>query len=244
MVSRRKAERNLRVSRAAYEAAPEDSILVYNYAMSALLAGETALAREQLERVAELTAGTPRGYRPMALSKLAGLYVDEGRAGDALRVADECITLVPTYPDGHFARGRALAGLGRFNEARSAFEESIRAGTSTAFEHFVVDEEIAIWKAHNEIGGAFVLERRYAEAREWIKRALAARPGERSLILNLGRCCEAEGDIAAARKAYREVFEQFRDENAAIEYVNFVFRHESAAGVLAAVESVVAVPWR
>ncbi len=150
--------------------------------MSALLAGETALARVQLERVGELTAGTPRGYRPMALSKLAGLYVDEGRPGDALRVADECIGLVPTYPDGHFARGRALTGLGRYEEARSAYEESIRCGLSTAFEHFVVDEEIAIWKAHNEIGGTFVLERRYAEAREWLERALAAHPGERTLI--------------------------------------------------------------
>ena len=237
MVSRRKAERNLRVSRAAYEAAPEDSILVYNYAMSALLAGETALARAQLERVAELTAGTPRGYRPMALSKLAGLYVDEGRAGDALRVAGECLTLVPTYPDGHFVRGRALARLARFHEARSAFEESIRCGTSAAFEHFVVDEEIAIWKAHNEIGGTFVLEQRYAEARQWLERALAARPGERSLMLNLGRSCEAQGDIDAARASYRDVFEHFRDEIAAIEYVNFVFRHDTADGVLAAVEA-------
>jgi tetratricopeptide (TPR) repeat protein len=237
MVSRRKAERNLRVSRAAYETAPDDSIIVYNYAMSALLAGDAMLARVQLERVAELTAGTPRGYRPMALSKLAGLYVDEGRQADALRVADECVAFVPTYPDGHFVRGRALAGLGRFNEARSAFEESIRCGTSTAFEHFVVDEEIAIWKAHNEIGGTFVLERRYAEARQWLERALAAHPGERSLMLNLARCWEAEGGVAEARSAHRGVFEHFRDENAAIEYVNFVFRHDSSDGVLEAVEA-------
>jgi tetratricopeptide (TPR) repeat protein len=236
MVSRRKAERNLRVSRAAYEVAPEDSILVYNYAMSALLAGETALAREQLERVAELTAGTPRGYRPMALSKLAGLYVDEGRAADALRVAEECIAFVPTYPDGHFARGRALAKLARYNEARSAFEESIRCGTSTAFEHFVVDEEIAIWKAHNEIGGTFVLERRYSKAGQWLERAAAAHPGERSLMLNLALSWEAAGDAAAARAVYRAVLEQFRDENAAIEYVNFVFRRDSADVVLEAVE--------
>ncbi len=237
MVSRGKAERNLRVSRAAYEAAPSDPILVYNYAMSALLAGETALARVQLERVAELTAGTPRGYRPMALSKLAGLYVDEGRPGDALRVADECIGLVPTYPDGHFARGRALTGLGRYDEARSAYEESIRCGLSTAFEHFVVDEEIAIWKAHNEIGGTFVLQRRYAEAREWLERALAAHPGERTLMLNLARCRESAGDAAEARAVFCAVLDAFRDENAAIEYVNFVFRHDSADGVLEAVEA-------
>jgi hypothetical protein len=66
---------------------------------------------------------------------------------------------------------------------------------------------------------------------------LAARPGERSLMLNLGRSCEAQGDIDAARASYRDVFEHFRDEIAAIEYVNFVFRHDTADGVLAAVEA-------
>jgi glycosyltransferase involved in cell wall biosynthesis len=241
MSSRLKAERNLRVSRAAFEAAPGDPVFVYNYAMSALLAGESEIAREQLERVISLTAGTPRGFRPMALSKLAGLYVDAARPADALRVADECIAIVGSYPDGHFARGRALIGLRRYDEARASFEESIRAGSSTAFEHFVVDDEIASWKAHNEIGGTFVIERRFAEARQRLELALKGRPKERTLLLNVARCCEAQGDLSAALENFRAVLDTFHDEAGAIEYVNYVFRHESADGVLAAVEAALPV---
>ena len=86
-----KGERNLRVSRAAFEAAPDDPAHCYNYAMSALMAGERALAREQLERVVELTEGTPRGFRPMALATLGGIYLEDGRLEDALRAGDECV---------------------------------------------------------------------------------------------------------------------------------------------------------
>jgi tetratricopeptide (TPR) repeat protein len=177
----------------------------------------------------------------MALSKLAGLYVDAARPADALRVADECIAIVGSYPDGHFARGRALIGLGRYDEARASFEESIRAGSSTAFEHFVVDDEIATWKAHNEIGGTFVIERRFAEARQRLELALKVRPKERTLLLNVARCCEAQGDLSAALANFRAVLETFQDEPGAIEYVNYVFRHESADGVLAAVETALPV---
>jgi tetratricopeptide (TPR) repeat protein len=237
MSSRSKAARNLRVSRAAFESSPDDSVHVYNYAMSALLAGEYDVAREQLARVLTLSAGTPRGFRPMAMVKLAGLYVDDGRALEALPIADSCVELVPTFPDAHFARGRALVALGRYNEARSALEESIRCGLSTAFEHFVVDEEVAIWRAANEIAGTFVLEKRFAEAREWIAKGIQARPGERTLMLNLARCAESESDFAQARSAFRDVFEAFRDEEAAIEYVNFIFRHDAANGVLDVVET-------
>ena len=52
----------------------------------------------------------PRGFRPMALVKLAGVYADEGRFDDALRVTDECSPVVPTYPDAHFRAARPWWG--------------------------------------------------------------------------------------------------------------------------------------
>ncbi len=225
------------MSRAAFEASPDDTVLIYNYAMSAMLASQFDVAREQLARCVELSASAPRGFRPMAMVKLAGLYVDDGRVAEALSIADECIKLVPTFPDAQFMRGRALIALGRHNEARTALETSIQCGLSTAFEHFVVDEEIAIWKGANEIAGSYVLERRFDDAREWIAKGLQGRPEERMLMLNLARCAESQGDLPAARAAFRDVFELFGDEPAAIEYVNFIFRHDSADGVLAVVET-------
>ncbi len=237
MSGRGKSERNLRVSRAAFEAAPDDPALVYNYAMSALLAGDRATGREQLERVIGLTRNTPRGFRPMALATLAGVYVEDGRPAEALAIADECVSVVKTFPDGHFMRGRALAALGRYDEARASLGEAIRTGSNPTFEHFVVDEEIATWKAHNEIGGTLVSERRFSEAQQWLDLALKARPAERTLILNRARCREALGDLAEALAGFRAVFDGFHDENGAIEYVNFVFRHGSPDIALMAVES-------
>jgi glycosyltransferase involved in cell wall biosynthesis len=237
MSERAKGNRNFELSRAAVEASPDDPALVYNYAMSALLAREGEVARAQLERVVALTKTTRRGFRPMALTTLAGLYVDDGRPADALALADECVAIVATLPDGHFVRGRALTALGRYEEARAAFQAAIAAGASTALEHFIVDDEIAAWKAHNEIAGTLVNEGRYAEAQQWLDRALAARPAERTLIINRARCRESQGDMAEARAAFRGAFDDFRDENAAIEYVNFVFRHDSPDDALVAVEA-------
>jgi tetratricopeptide (TPR) repeat protein len=237
IAERNKGERNLRLSKAALDADPNDAALVYNYAMSASLAHDRDLARVQLERVVELTAGTPRGFRPQALNVLAGIYVDDGRAADALRTADACIAIAATLPDGHFVRGRALTALGRLHEARDAFGAAIAAGGAVA-DHFVVEDEIAMWKAHNELAGTLVTEARFAEARQWLELALRNRPAERTLLLNHARCCEGQGDLAAALAGFRSVFAAFRDENAAVEYVNFVFRHGSPENAAAVVEAV------
>ena len=237
IAERNKGERNLRLSAAALRADPDDPALVYNYAMSASLAGDRELARVNLERVIELTEGTPRGFRPQALNVLSGLYLDAGRADDALAVAEKCVAMVETLPDGHFARGRALVALGRLHEARDALGAAIAQGQKPA-DHFVVEDEIAMWKAHNEIAGTLVAEGRFAEARAWLDLALRARPAERTLILNRARCCEGMGDLAAALAGFRAAFDGFRDEHAAIEYVNFVFRHGSPEVCVVVVESV------
>lgn len=236
MASRNKADRNFRVSRTAFEAHPGDPVHVYNYGMSALLAGKREIAREQFERVIELTQSTPRGFRPMALSTLSGLYTEAGRFDEALAAADECVTNVATFPDGHFARGRALAGQLRYAEARAAFERAIAAGSSAGFEHFVVDEDIAAWKAANEIGGSLVNESRFADALAWLERGLANRPAERVLLMNRAKCFEALGRLNDALADFRTIFSSHNDEHAAIEYANFVFRHGTPDNALAAVE--------
>ena len=237
IAERDKAKRNLALSRSAFEDDPDNPTHVYNYAMSALLAGERETALAQLERVVEITLTTPRGFRPQALIALAGMYVEAGRGGDALRVADACIAAVASLPDGYFARGRALTVLGRYHDARDAFGQAITASQNPSFEHFVVEDEIGVWKAHNEIGGTLVLEKRFPEALAWLDLALAARPAEPVLILNRARCLEAMNDLAGALAGFRAAFDGFHDESAAIEYVNFVFRHGGPDVCLTAVES-------
>jgi tetratricopeptide (TPR) repeat protein len=236
IASKGKGDRNLRVSAAAVEADPDNPDLVYNYAMSALLAGDRDLGRAQLERVITMIREGPRGFRPMALTMLAGIYLDDGRPADALELADECVKIVATLPDGHFMRGRALTALGRHHEARASLGQAINVGQGGTFEHFVTDDQIPIWKAHNEIGGTLVTEKRYPEARQWLDLALRAQPAERVLMRNRARCYESEGNLAEALAGFRSMFDLLLDEESAIELVNFVFRHGAPDAVLQAVE--------
>ena len=147
------------------------------------------LAREKLESVIALTRETPRGFRPMALATLGGIYLDDSRPLDALALGDECVHIVASL-----LRGRALAALSRFGEARAAFGEAIATGSNKTFEHFVVDDEIAAWKAHNEIGGTLVSEERFAPAEpNGVNRGLAwwADGDDRRIRQRLDRCvCE------------------------------------------------------
>jgi tetratricopeptide (TPR) repeat protein len=240
MAERQKGERNLRLAASALAEHPDDPAMVYNHAVSALLANRADIARAGLERVVRLTEGSPRGFRPQALNLLAGIYLDENRPAEALDLADRCVAIVATLPDGHFARGRALAALGRLHEARAAFGEAIAQGQKPG-DHFIVADEIAIWKAHNELAGTLMSEKRYADALRWLDLALQNCPGERILMLNRARCCEEMGDLAGALTRFRGAFAQFHDQAAGIQYVNFVFRHGSPDVCLAAVEEVLPV---
>jgi tetratricopeptide (TPR) repeat protein len=240
IAERDKGRRNLQLSRAEVEAHPSDPAHLYNYAMSAALAGERDVAVEQLERVIALTDGTPRGFRPQALTMLSTFYLEAERFADALAAAESCVAIVPSLPDAHFARGRALAALDRLHEARDAFGAAIANG-STGGEHFIVEDEIPAWKAHSELAATLAREERFADARRWLELALVNRPAERTLILNHAHVCEKMGDLEAALIGFRAAAEGFRDEAAVTTYVNFVFRHGSPEICLAAVEGVLPI---
>jgi tetratricopeptide (TPR) repeat protein len=233
---RGKAERNLRVSRAAYEAVPDDPANVYNYATSLMLAGDGPKAIELFEQSCAMTENAPRGFRPMAFLMLAKLQVNAGLVDAALTNVERCIAIAPTLSDAHFQRGKLLYARGDAAAARNCFEAAIEAGRF-ADRQFVVDDEIAIWKAANEIAATFMRERRYAEALRWLDAALTARPAAQPMLLNRAYCREQIGDVAGALVGYRSAFDAFGDEPTAIAYLNFVLRHGGPDVCLAAAEA-------
>ena len=221
---RGKAERNLRVSLAGYVVDPDDPANGYAYATSLLFAGRRAEARTMFERVCAQTEHTPRGFRPQALLMLAGLQLEDGAGDLALATIERCIAAVSTLPDAHFLHGKVLALRGRYEDARQAFQAAIVAG-GHAGEQFVVDDEIAIWKAANEIAATLMLEGQFEPALRWVDAALSVRPAVQPLLANRARCLESLGDVEGALVAFRAGFEAFRDEPSAVDYLNFVLRH-------------------
>lgn len=237
VTERAKGARNLRLSRLAVAADPEDSFHHYNLAMSLLLANDRDGAIAELEILRRLTAATPRGYRAHALVVLADLLSEH--LSDHMRaqmILAEVLAIAPHFSNAHFTHGKVLARAGRSYEARDAFGRAIAAGANDG-EQFVVDNEIAIWKAHSEIGATLMAERRFSDALQWFELAARSRPAAAPLIVNRAKCHEALGQPAPAEALYRAAFEGFADEASAIEWVNFLFRAGRDADALHAIEA-------
>jgi len=237
VAERAKGERNLRLSRLAAEREPDDGFHQYNLGMASLLCGDCEAAIAALDRARELTRGAPRGYRVHALVALADLYAEQrGDVDTALTLVRECLALVPNYSNAHFSHGKLLVRSGDFFGARNAFGRAIEAGAHDR-EQFVVDDEIAIWKAQSEIGATLMRERRFGEALAWFELAAAARPAAQPLVINRAKCHEALGDLGAAQALFEAAFTSYRDEPSAIEWINFLLRRARTAEALAAIDA-------
>lgn len=234
---RGKAERNLRMAEAAVATAPEDAFSHYNLGMSRLLAEDKEGAIAALEQTRTMTAGAPRAFRVNALVVLADLYAQHRRElGPAEEIVREALTIGPNYSNAHFTHGRILMLKGDRYAARDAFGRAIAAGKHDR-EQFVVDDEIAIWKAANEIGATLMFEGRHREALPWFELAGKARPRAVALLENRAKCHEALGELDRAEALFAETARCGADEPSAIEWVNFCLRARSSEVALAAIEA-------
>jgi len=236
VLERGKAERNLRLSRAAVEREPGDPFHHYNLGMAELLAGNHAEAAASLERMRELTTTTPRGFRAHGLVALADIYNEVlDRRERALVVIADCLAIAPNYSNAHFSHGRVLARAEQFFDARNAFAAAIATGAHDG-EQFVVDGEVAIWKAHSEIGATLMREDRHAEALQWFELASEARPSAQPLVVNRARAHEALGQLAEAEALYAAAARSFGDEPSLIDHVNFLLRVGREADAIVAID--------
>lgn len=236
MRERGKGERNLAMAEAALRSEPDEPYSWYNYASSALLAEKPEVAISALERMRELNAGRKQGFIPTGLSLLADLYL--AHAADPKKseqTAREVLGYTPTFANAHFSLGKALAAQRRYAEAREAFVAAIEDGKH-AQDHFAVDNEVPLWKAHSEIGGTLMEEGAYELALAWFEFALRARPRVQPVRLNRARALERLDRAEEAEAAFQTVWEEDRDDPAAIDYLNFLLRSGRDDAALAMIE--------
>jgi tetratricopeptide (TPR) repeat protein len=240
VLGRNKGDRNLQLSRAAVAHDPTDAFHQYNLGMASLLAGDRESALLALDLTRALTEHVPRGFRVHALVTLADLYA-EHRADlpSALALVRESLGLVPNYSNAHFSHGKILVRMGDLHAARDAFGRAIAAGADDG-QQFVVDNEIAIWKAHSEIGATLMHENRFAEALAWFDLAARSRPAAQPLVINRAKCHEALGDRRAAHALFRAAFDADCDTTSSVEWINFLLRCGNVDSALGAIA--VAVP--
>jgi tetratricopeptide (TPR) repeat protein len=210
VVERRgKRERNVALARVAVQGDDRDPFNWYNYASALMIAGDAEEALTGFERAVELLGGEQRAFLPGTLTLLAELY--GSHRGDyvlAEQTARRCLTVAPHHPQAYFQLGKALTGQRRFSEARAAHIAAIEHHES-ATAQFMIDQEVARWKALAEIGRTLILEGRDEEALPWLEKALAREPLATPVRLNYVTACERLARIAASEGRRRDALALF-----------------------------------
>jgi hypothetical protein len=80
------------------------------------------MAEAQQQRMAILEKKVGSGGKSPLFAQLASLYVQQGKAKEALRLCDEGLAVFPHYTTGHLIKGKALLALHMNAEARREFE--------------------------------------------------------------------------------------------------------------------------
>ena len=145
-------------------------------------------ARQAAERSVALSPGRPEGY--VAQAGLAGLGIaDPGRELDLLEKARR---LAPASPEVLTAVALVEQSLGRWDEALSHLRRAERLDPYSVL-------------ARRRLALAFLLLRRYPEARETVDLGLAIAPA--NLVLNELKVMTrlVEGDVEGAREVVRSV---------------------------------------
>jgi tetratricopeptide (TPR) repeat protein len=235
--SRDKAQRNLQIVQAAAHADPDDPFNWFNLGTTSFMMKDYEGARAALEKMRELNGDSPRGFIANGYAVLAETYCDklnDPKSGED--VSRGALRFSPHYANAHFQLGKALIAQQRFDEARSAFNDAIEDGKYSHLQ-FVVDDQVAIWKAHSEIGSSFVLQGDDRSAIEWFRKGLANAPTVQPLMLNLARALERLGQFDEAHELFNRVYEEFRDDYGTVDYVNYLLRRKQGAEALCVIDA-------
>ncbi|MDB5043517.1 MAG: hypothetical protein JWN27_4243 [Candidatus Eremiobacteraeota bacterium] len=219
---RGKNDRNKPLLERAIREASGDAFSWFNFGVSAIVAGDIDAGIDALERMFAMD-GPARAFYAMGYVMLATAY-GEGRHDleKGIALLDEGLEGSPGHPNILFTKGYFLSLLDRYDEAREWYEKAI-ASRGDARLYFLVDDEIAIWKAPLNIAATYAKQGRDADALLWYERALANKPESALLRALAARAYERAGRVYDAERMFREAAEL--DGNGGfIAYVNYLMR--------------------
>lgn len=224
---KKKDERNTPLLEKAIREAPEDAFSWFNFGVSAVASGDADGGIEALEKMFAL-GDRPRAFWPLAYVMLGTAYAElRGDVERGLEVVDRGLAENDDHPNLVFTRGYFLSLAKRFDEAREWYERALGL-RHAIYKHYMVDDEIVLWKAAFNLGSTYLKQERYAEALPWFERALANKPDSGLLRSVTARAYEKAGKVYDAERLYREGAE--RDGEAAFTaYANFLLRRRRFA---------------
>jgi tetratricopeptide (TPR) repeat protein len=185
----------------------------------------------EMERGNEMRGYVPLGYVFLA-SMLASHRQDSERA---LQIIDECLEGAPEYVLAISCKAEILGRQGRYEEARDWFKKAI-ATKGLEDRNTVVDEDIAVWKAHSNIATSYVQEERYEDAIPWLEEAHRNKPDVWMIVERLAWVFERCRRYFDAEIVLREAFERQKTEQTATAYVNYLVRRQRLTRALEVIE--------
>ena len=167
------------------DAAPDHPPALHGFGITAIMAGESALAVDLLQRAVTSAGSDGAAY----LSHLGYALATAERFDEALGVYRQAVEAQPGDADAHFNLGNVLNALERADEAAAAYREAVA----------VAPDMVA---AHANLGGVLHLLQEYDDAVEAYRQALALMPDSPDLHHNLGAVYRSLGNLEAAAEAY------------------------------------------
>jgi len=235
LTSREKDSRNKPLLAKAYEENVGDPFALFNYGNSAITSGDHEIGIEMLEKMFALPIG-PKMYFPLGYIMLSQAYSEGRKDNDrALAIIDEGIERFPADAGLIFTRGQMLARLGRYDEARAAYEQTITMRDGM-FSQAMTDEEIFEWKVYFAMSVTYDREGKKELALECIDKAIANKPESLHLWLLRARLNDSLARYFEAEAAFRKAAE-LDPVSAQVELVNFLLRRQRFSEAIAMVEA-------
>jgi tetratricopeptide (TPR) repeat protein len=144
------------------------------------------------------TIGPKHPDAPFVYEALARGYLLTDRLVEVLKDTDDWLQIRPGDAHALYYRGRAWERLGSFQEAMTAYRESIAADPDNA-------------DARLHLGELLLHDQAAQEALEHYQRAHTLRPSDVGATLGLPRCQKALGNTAAARELLDGLLAEHRD---------------------------------
>jgi tetratricopeptide (TPR) repeat protein len=125
---------------------------------------------------------------------VAQLYLDQGRAREAVTHLEASVRLKPDSAAAHFNVGTALTVAGRLDEAIDHYREALRINPDYAL-------------AHNNLGNVLLSRGNSGDALQHFLEALRRDTSNAEAHYNAGSVLRARGDLAAALVRFRQALQ-------------------------------------
>ena len=156
----------------------------YMLALSAWKMGDYQLAEENFTRALELDPGHLKSR-----INLSRVYLDTGKAGEAIVILETVIDEEPVYADAYHLAARAYRQLGETDKAVDSYRKAIQIDNSH------------VW-AMNNLGLIYIREGEFEKALAPLARAAVLRDDIAVIQNNLGIALENTGHYREAENAY------------------------------------------